>query len=173
MTGPSHTSTTTASDAWLARPLVDGGVLTAAQIAELQQAGETAYWAAAVRRGWTADEAIARLVADVFKVPAADLSTADVRLTPLLPEAVARKYRVVTLAADSGRITLATADPRDLNVEHELRFLTGRDVQFAVAAPAQILLRLDELYRPEASVERLLDGLDDVEVETEVEPEPK
>ncbi|HET7042231.1 MAG TPA: ATPase, T2SS/T4P/T4SS family, partial [Gemmatimonadales bacterium] len=173
MTGPIHTALSAASDVWLARPLVDGGVLTAAQVAELQQAGETAYWAAAVRRGWTTDEAIARVVADVFKVPAADLNTADVRLTPLLPEAVARKYRVVPLSADSGRITLGTSDPRDLNVEHELRFLTGREVQFAVASPAQIAVRLDELYRPEASVERLLDGLDDVEVETEVEPEPK
>ncbi|HVX87668.1 MAG TPA: GspE/PulE family protein, partial [Gemmatimonadales bacterium] len=74
---------------------------------------------------------------------------------------------------DSGRITLATSDPRDLAAEHELRFLTGRDVHFAVAAPAAIAGRLDELYRPEASVERLLGGLDDVEVEAEEVPEVK
>ena len=170
MTGPISPAASPAADAWLAKPLVEAGVLTPAQVTELQQGGAAALWTGAVTRGWTTDPQVVQVVATAFKAPVADLTTADVRLTPLLPEAVARKYRVLALAADSGRITLATADPRDLNVEQELRFLTGREVQFAVAAPAQLALRLDELYRPEASVERLLDGLDDVEVETEVEP---
>jgi type IV pilus assembly protein PilB len=155
------------ADAWLTRPVVDGGVVSAAQVDELAATGATSLWVALVQRQWATNEAIIAAVAAAFKVPAADLPNADRRLTMILPEMVARKYRVVALAADSGKITLATADPRDLNAENELRFLTGRDISFQVASPAALALRLDELYRPEASIERLLGGLDDSEIETD------
>ncbi len=56
-------------------------------------------------------------------------------------------------------VTLATAAPYDLSAEQELGFITGRNVQFAMAAPAAIAERLDELYRPENSINRLLQGL--------------
>ena len=159
-------------DAWLARPLVDGGALTSDQLRLAQESADPLLRDACVQRGWATSAVIVEMIAAAFKVPVADLTAADPRLTPLLPEAVARRYQVVALAADSGRITLATADPRDLDTEQELRFLTGRDVQFAVAPPALIAERLDELYRPEASVERLLGGLEDTEIDTEVAPEP-
>ena len=158
-------------DSWLARPLVEAGVVTPAQLAILGDAAVESLWKGCLDRGWATSATITGAVAAAFKVPVADIAAADVRLTPLLPEPVARRYRVVALSADSGKITLATSDPRDLNVESELRFLTGREVAFAVAAPEQIAQRLDELYRPEASVERLLGGLEDAEVDTDIELE--
>ena len=156
-------------DGWLARPLVEAGLVTPAQLAVAREAADESLWKGCLDRGWTTSAAIMGAVGAAFKVPVADLATADIRLTPLLPEPVARRYQVVALSADSGKITLATSDPRDLNVENELRFLTGRDVAFAIAAPEQIAERLDELYRPEASVERLLGGLEDSEVDTDLE----
>ena len=159
------------SDGWLARPLVEAGVVSREQVATVGKDGEGALWDSLVRRGFAQTDAIVGALARAYRVPVADLTTADPRLTALLPEPVARKYRVVPLTADSGQIALATADPRDLAAEQELRFLTGRDVNFAVAAPEAIAARLDELYRPEASVERLLGGLEAAEEVTEVEPE--
>jgi type II secretory ATPase GspE/PulE/Tfp pilus assembly ATPase PilB-like protein len=156
-------------DGWMARPLVEGGLVTPAQLELAREAGDESLWRGCVERGWATSSAIASALAAAFKVPVADLASADARLSPLLPEPVARRYQVVALSADSGRITLATADPRDLNIENELRFLTGRDVAFAVAPPERIAERLDELYRPEASVERLLGGLETAEVDTELE----
>ena len=158
-------------DSWLARPLVEAGVVTPAQLAILGDAAVESLWKGCLDRGWATSATITGAVAAAFQVPVADIAAADVRLTPLLPEPVARRYRVVALSADSGKITLATSDPRDLNIESELRFLTGREVAFAVAAPEQIAQRLDELYRPEASVERLLGGLEDAEVDTDIELE--
>jgi type II secretory ATPase GspE/PulE/Tfp pilus assembly ATPase PilB-like protein/CheY-like chemotaxis protein len=161
------------SDSWLARPLVEGGIVSATQMEILQQEGVPSLWTAVVERQWTTSAAICDRIAAVYRVPVADLAQADARFTPILPEPVARKYQAVAIAADSNAVTLATADPRDLDVENELRFLTGRSVSFQVAAPSQIAVKLDELYRPEASIERLLGGLHDSEVETEVESEAK
>ncbi|HSN16485.1 MAG TPA: GspE/PulE family protein, partial [Anaeromyxobacteraceae bacterium] len=156
---------------WLARPLVEAGVVSREQVASAGTEGAGSLWEQLVRRGFAQTEAIVGALARAYRVPVADLANADPRLTALLPEPVARRYRVVPLTADSGQIVLATADPRDLAAEQELRFLTGRDVNFAVAAPEAIAARLDELYRPEASVERLLGGLEAAEVVTEVEPQ--
>lgn len=160
------------TDAWLAPLVTDAGMVTREQLQLAQQEGNGGLWETAVRRGWARSDAIVELLARTYRLAVADLPAADARLTTLLPEPVARKYRVVALSADSGKITLATADPRDLNAEHELRFLTGREVSFAVASPEGIGTRLDEIYRPEASVERLLGGLAAEEDVTELEPEP-
>jgi len=162
---------TTLSDGWLARPLVDGGVVSAAQVETLEREGVPSLWDAIVERQWSTSATICAKVAERFRVPVADLAQADGRFTTILPETIARKYRVVALAADSNAITLASADPRDLTAENELRFLTGREVAFHVAAPSQVAVKLDELYRPEASIERLLGGLDEAEIETDVVPE--
>ncbi len=164
-------SNTPFPDSWLARPLIEGGFVRIEQVDELEEAGAPSLWEGIVARRWATDEVICDKLAAAFRVPVAELPKADQRLTTILPEVVARKYRVVAMAADSGSIALATADPRDLSAENELRFLTGRSVSFQVAAPSQLAVRLDELYRPEASVERLLGGLDEAEVDTEVEPE--
>ncbi|HET7041375.1 MAG TPA: hypothetical protein VFI13_05135, partial [Gemmatimonadales bacterium] len=152
MTERPSTTPPTLRDGWLARPLVEAGVLSPTQVHEAEGDGAGSLWEVAVRRGWARSEGIVAALAAAHRVPVAELASADPRLTPILPETVARKYRVVPLAADSGAITLATADPRDLAAEQELRFLTGREVAFAVASPEGIAARLDELYRPEASV---------------------
>jgi type IV pilus assembly protein PilB len=62
-------------------------------------------------------------------------------------------------------IRIATADPQDYDVEQNVRFVSGREVEFEVAAPAAITARLDELYRPERSIERILNGLQPASVE--------
>ncbi|MFI5235764.1 MAG: GspE/PulE family protein [Gemmatimonadales bacterium] len=159
-------------DAWLARPLIEAGLLAREQVLAAQWEGVAELWPATVTRGWaTSDRIIAALV-QRFHFAVADLSRAEPRVTALIPEAVARRHRVVPLRADDRRITIATADPRNLSVERDLAFLTGRTVEFQLAAPEELTRRLDELYRPERSIERLLSGLDPGTVETVVDPAP-
>lgn len=165
------------ADGWLAQPLVEAEVLTAEQVREAQGDGASELWSTAVTKGWTSSGRIVAALAARFKVAVADLTRAEPRLTTLVPEGVARRHRILPLTADDRRITIATSDPRDLTVEQDLAFLTGRAVEFQLAAPEELARRLDELYRPERSIERLLSGLGSGSVETVVEtvvsPEPK
>jgi type IV pilus assembly protein PilB len=134
-------------------------VLLRAQAEELTQGEGKSYWSRATSRGYATDDTIVKALTDRFKVQAADLGAADQRAVTLLPESVARKHHVLPLAADDRTITLATADPHDLELEETLRFVTGRRVTFKVASPDAIDARLDEAYRPEHSINRLLEGL--------------
>jgi type IV pilus assembly protein PilB len=124
-----------------------------------------------VARGYATEEKILDVLVSRFKVQRADLSAADPRAVALLPESVARKHQVFPLAADDRTITLATANPHDLELEETLRFVTGRRVTLKVASPRAIAERIDETYQPERAINRLLDGLNEPNIETIDEPE--
>ena len=158
------------ADAWLGAVLVGGGVVSPMQ---LEQLGERvpSVWAAVVAAGAATDEEIAGAVAKRFRLPLAKLAAAEQRTVTLVPESLARKHLLIPLSANDRTIQIACADPRDLDLEQTLRFVTGREVSFQIAAPPALTARLDELYRPERSIERLLGGLTPANVE-QVEPAP-
>jgi type IV pilus assembly protein PilB len=152
------------ADAWLAPVLVRRGVLTPDQGEEIGRAAG-GVWRGSLERSWATDEQIVTAVATAFRLPVADLGKADARVAELIPEKTARRYVVVPIQANNRTIRIATADPRDYDVEQNLRFVSGREVEFEIAAPAAITARLDELYRPERSIERILSGLQPASVE--------
>ncbi len=151
------------ADSWLGPVLVAHGVLTPRQAERLQTA-EGSVWSAALQDG-ASDQDIVAAIARAYRVPQADLSSAQSRTIALLPESLARKHQVVPINADDRVIRIATADPRDLDLEQTLRFVTGRDIAFQIAAPAAIAEKLDEMYRPERAIERILGGLEPARIE--------
>jgi type IV pilus assembly protein PilB len=153
-----------ADDTWLGPVLVARGVLTPRQAERLSAREGRSLWAAAVADG-ASDEGIVAAVSRAFGVTPADLAAAEGRTTTLLPESLARKHQAVPLSADDRVIRIATADPRDLDLEQTLRFITGREVIFQIAAPGAIAEKLDELYRPERAIERILGGLEPARIE--------
>jgi type IV pilus assembly protein PilB len=159
-------------DGWLGTVLVVGGVVTPAQLEQLAP-DVPAIWPAVVDAGWTTDERVAEAVARRFRLPIANLAAADPRAASLVPESLARKHGVLPLSADERSIEVATADPRDLDLEQTLRFVTGREVGFQIAPPAALAARVEEVYRPARTIERLLSGLEPARVEAvEMESQP-
>ncbi len=158
------TNSPRAQDAWLPPLLVDAGLLTAAQSETLGLEGVSA-WESVTRRGLASDGEIVATLASHFRLQPADLSAVDPRAALLVPETLARKHQVLPLAADDRRIQLATADPRDLNAEQAIGFITGREVVLRVAAPARVQEGLDAVYRPEKSINRLVGRLEPTSVE--------
>ncbi len=161
------------NDGWLAHTLVEAGLLQRA-LADTWLAGTdpSSVWASAVLHKLATDEAITALIATQFRVKVADLAAADPRATLLVPESVARKYRVFPLTADDRRICVATADPRDFDAEQAIGFLTSRTVEFQATSPALLQERLNAAYSPERSIERMLDRLAPSKIETIIVEEP-
>ena len=96
-----------------------------------------------------------------FRLPVADLSGATAQAIALVPEKWARRFHVVPLSATATELTIATADPLDVDCERTLAFATGRDVRLALADSDEIARCIEEVYRPEASA----DSESDVEVQ--------
>jgi type IV pilus assembly protein PilB len=165
MTGP---ETATAKDAWIGPYLVEAGMVPVERLPVLSSIQGQRLWRAVVDSGLATDGDIATLLASKFRMPVADMTAADQRAVTILPEAAARKYHVVALGLDERTVRIATSDPRDFAAEQDLGFLTGRDVQLEVASPTAIGEKLDEFYRPENAINRLLQGLGPSAVEVQI-----
>lgn len=155
---------TASNDFWLAQALVDAGTIEASQADTLGMEGCTV-WQSVVRRGLANDRQVVEALAGSFRLKIAQVDKLDTRAALLVPESVARKHRVLPLQADDRRITLATSDPRDFNAEQAIGFMTGRDVEFQLTSPTELEAKLDAIYRPEKSIERIVERLDTGRVE--------
>jgi len=149
----------TFTDEWVA-PTIES-LLSADAVAALraEARGEVALWPLVVSRRLLSDEQVVDAVAKRFRLTIADFSLLEHRVRDAVPESVARRYQVVPLRVTDSYLDVATANPFDLDAEKSLAFATGRSVRMFLAPPLIIKERLDELYRPEQLLDRILEGV--------------
>jgi type II secretory ATPase GspE/PulE/Tfp pilus assembly ATPase PilB-like protein len=124
-------------------------------------------WETAVSKGLTTDDDILAALAARFRMPVADLTHVTAEAQAAVPESLARKYRILPLRVSNSTIDIATADPHDLDCERAIGFATGRAVRMNLAAPGRIIDKITDVYRPEMSVEKLLEGMGQYDVRLE------
>ena len=144
-------------DEWLLPTLE--GLLPPDAVEQLKAATQESYWEAAVRRSLISDDEILTALATRFRMKIANLSIVAQQARELVPEQLARKYRIIPLAISDSVLDIATSDPHDLDCERTLAFATGRTVRMSLASPLAIGERMDELYRPDDVVEKILENV--------------
>ncbi len=148
------------TDEWLVHtiePLLPEG--TVAAIRQEPAPAPGALWEILVQRKLMADADLLQAVAKRFRIPVADLSRLDPKLQQAVPEQVARRFNVVPVGQTDSYLEIATANPFDIDAEKMLAFATGREVRMLLASPTTIRHRLDEMYRNDDVVNRLLEGI--------------
>jgi type II secretory ATPase GspE/PulE/Tfp pilus assembly ATPase PilB-like protein/ActR/RegA family two-component response regulator len=113
-----------------------------------------------VEKQLASDEALLTTLSTRFRLKLADLSLSDLSARELVPEQVARRYVVLPIAVTDSTLEIATANPFDLDCEKTLAFATGREVRIQLASPRMIRDKIEELYKPENVLDRLLEGMD-------------
>ena len=160
------------SDEWLLATI--SALVPEDQLAALRRdANNTgSLWEALVDRRVLTDDRIQDAVSTRFRIPVADVAMLEGRVVETVPEQVARKYHVLPLRTTDSFLEVATANPFDIDAEKMLAFATGREVRMLLLSPSRIREKLDEIYRPDDVVSKLLDGIaDDTEV-TQIIDEP-
>src|SRR2546422_4275335 len=76
------------------------------------------------------------------------------------------RYRVLPLRLTDSFLELGTANPFDLDAEKALAFATARGIRLFLLAPSKISEKLEEMYKPEKAIDKLLEGMGDEEVLT-------
>ncbi len=148
------------TDEWLVHTIEP--LLPDQTIAALRQEASPApasLWETLVQRKLLGDDQILGALAARFRIPAADLSRADPKLSQSVPEQVARRFNVVPVRQTDSFLEVATANPFDIDAEKMLAFATGREVRMLLGPPSKIRERLDEMYRQGDVVNRLLEGI--------------
>src|SRR5437879_4694977 len=147
-------------DEWLVHSLE--GVVTPELVAELREkaAPQATLWETLVAQKVVNDEQILTALSTRFRLKLAELDKADPTAKERVPEQVARRYHILPFRATDSYLEVATANPFDLDSEKALAFATGREIRMLLLAPSKIAEKLDELYRPEKAVDKLLEGME-------------
>ena len=146
-----------ARDEWLFATLQ--GLLSPEQLEALKSQPVESLWDEVVGRKFVTDDAVVKAVAERFRMKVADLGNVSQQARELVPEMLARRYRILPLSISDSMIEIATSNPLDLDCERALEFALGRTVRMAIATPRRILDRIDEVYRPEDLFEKILENV--------------
>ena len=146
-----------ARDEWLLATLE--GMLTVEQLEELRAQPVERLWDEVVKRNLVPDDALVKAVATRFRMKIGDVNTVSQQAKELVPEALARKFRVLPLSISDSVLDIATSDPLDLDCERSLAFALGRTIRMSIAGPKRIMDRIEEVYRPENVFEKILENV--------------
>jgi type II secretory ATPase GspE/PulE/Tfp pilus assembly ATPase PilB-like protein/ActR/RegA family two-component response regulator len=145
-------------DEWLAQSLE---ALTPERLAELRTKAEPGktLWEIVVQEKLATDDEILEKVSARFRLRIADLGQVDPGARSALPEALARRYRVLPIRETDSYLEVATANPFDLDMEKTLGFATAREIRLSLLPPAKISEQIEQQYRPEKAIDRLLENM--------------
>jgi type IV pilus assembly protein PilB len=134
-----------------------------------------------IKLGFIQELELIRTLAKQFKMPAVDLSkfVVDPKIAKMIPSDLATKNLVVPLKRDGRQLTVAMADPTNLGVLEDLKFITRYDIIPVIAGEFTLKSIIEKIYGKEAeeaqmsalmdTIEEIADG--DVEVVEEKEEE--
>jgi type IV pilus assembly protein PilB len=109
---------------------------------------------------------LAKLIGKLFGRPVIDLSKVEVDpdLTKL-SVAVMRKNMAIPIRRKGSVITLAVADPYDINSLDEIAFISGSQVDVVIVPESQLVAKLEELAGMASDLEDVMGELGAVDME--------
>src|SRR5467141_1970747 len=146
-------------DEWLAQS-VEG--LTPERLQELRgkaDAGRT-LWDCVVAEKIATDAQIIEKLSHRFRLKIADTAKIELTARDGVPEQLARRYHVLPLRLTDSFLELGTSNPFDLDAEKALAFATAREIRLFLLSPSKISEKLDEMYKPDRALNKLLEGME-------------
>jgi type IV pilus assembly protein PilB len=122
-----------------------------------------------VKLGFVQETEITKMLARQFRMPAVDLSRFEVdpKIVKLIPGDVAVKHTVLPLKREGRTLTVAMADPTNVGVVDDLKFITRFDIFPVIAGEYTLRTAIERHYeQTDAQLQTLLK---DIEEEEELE----
>jgi len=170
-------STTAASTERLGDLLVREGLITGEQLQqalEQQRATGMRLGYTLVKLGLIQEIEITKMLARQYRVPAVDLSRFEVdeKIVKLIPPDVAVKHTVMPLKREGRTLTVAMADPTNVTVIDDLKFITRFDIFAVIAGEYTLRMAIERHYeQTDAQLESILKTIEDEDLEIVEEEE--
>ena len=123
-------------------------------------------WECVVAEKIATDAQIVEKLSHRFRLKVADVTKMDLTARNGVPEQLARRHHVLPLRLTDSYLEIGTANPLDLDAEKALAFNTAREIRLFLLAPSRISEKLDELYKPDKAIDKLLEGMEHAELQT-------
>ena len=102
-----------------------------------------------VKLGYITEDKLVAFLSKQWGVPAINLS--DYKIEPqvlkLIPVEIARKYLIIPVARVGATLTIAMADPSNVFVIDDVKFMTGYNVEVVVSSETSIINAITSYYR--------------------------
>jgi type IV pilus assembly protein PilB len=126
---------------------------------------------ALAKLGFITDGEITNFLSSQYRVPAIDLSQVepDKELTKLVTREVCERHHIIPVSRSGSSVTVAMADPTNLNAIDDIKFLTGYNVDVVVASEGAITEAIEKAYVQGAvQYEEMISDFNDDEIDFEV-----
>jgi type IV pilus assembly protein PilB len=154
--------------------LIRDGLLTRDQLERVKQEAKqssTSVNYALVKLGIVPEVELTKLIAKTSRMPAVDLSRfeVDARIIKLIPAELATKHLVLPLKREGRTLTVAIADPNNLGILEDLKFITRYDIFPVLAGEYTLRSVIEKQYDTgDVAMQSLLDDITGLEGDIEV-----
>jgi type IV pilus assembly protein PilB len=122
-----------------------------------------------VKLGFVKEVELTKILARQHKMPAVDLSRfeLDHKIAKMIPADLARKNFVLPLKRDGRTLTVAMADPANLGVLEDLKFITRYDIFPVIAGEYTLRTLIEQVFGPtdEQEMASLMDTINELEAD--------
>jgi len=172
-----NSGSTTAAKDKIAGQLLEAGLVEEAHLAkgrELQKKEGGSLGQALVKIGVIDETTFAEFVGKIYNLPVLSLGKIDIEMEciDLIPADVARKFQVLPISRAGRVLTVVMANPSNIFAIDDIKFITGLDVQPAVAGEMAIKKYIDKFYATTDSLASIMEGIeDDIELVEDLDEE--
>jgi type IV pilus assembly protein PilB len=127
-----------------------------------------------VKLGFVLEIEITKMLARQYHVPAVDLSQFQVneKIIKLIPSEVALKHTILPLKRDGRSLTVAMAEPGNMQIVDDLKFITRCDIVPVIAGEYTLRTAIEKYYeQTDAQLNSLLESMGDEDLEIVEEEE--
>jgi type IV pilus assembly protein PilB len=144
--------------------LVQAGVITEEQLGLSlveQKQNNIPLGKALIKLGFITEEKLLNSLANQLKIPYLDMQGVKISQDAIrkVPEAIARKHRIIPINIENGSLQLAMADPLNIFAIDEVTIQSGMDVTPVLAAESDIERAIQEEYGVAASIKAAVNSL--------------
>jgi len=156
----------------LGESLVEEGIITPQQLKqahdEEKRTGQGLRMVL-VKMGFISEEDLVAFLSSKLDLPRIELNNylIDPKVVELIPEALARKHKLMPVLKIGNRLTCAMLDPWNIFALDEIRMKTNLTIEPAVATETEIKKALDEHYGAKGTLEDMIKAIDAEKFTTE------
>ena len=101
-----------------------------------------------IRLGYIKEDELLSFLSAQYRVPSVKISKMEINpnVIKLIPSSLSKKYFIVPINRMGPKLTLAMADPSNIVVIDEIKFMTGFNVEPVVASETEIIDAIKKYY---------------------------
>lgn len=114
-----------------------------------------------IELGYISEDRLLEFLSKQLQISLVDLRhfKFDPQYVKLIPETLARRFRVIVLTREAGGVLIGMADPTDIFAQDKLEALIGEPIVPAVVRESDLLRSLDNVYRRTDEIENIAEEL--------------